>query len=124
MTTQEVAQRWVELCRQGQYGQAQDELYADNAKSVEPEGTDWGTAHGMDEIRKKGEQWNEMVEEVHGGEISDPVVAGNHFAASMKTDVTYKGMGRSDFEEVAVYEVQDGKIVKEQFFYPPPPTDN
>ena len=123
MTTQEIANRWVELCRTGQYEQAQSELYADSAVSVEPEGTQWGTASGMDEIRKKGEQWNDMVEEVHGGEISDPVVAGNHFSAAMKNDVTYKGMGRMEFEEIAVYEVNDGKIVKEQFFYPPPPAE-
>ena len=30
---------------------------------------------------------------------------------------TYKGMGRQKMDEIAVYEVKDGKIVKEQFFY-------
>jgi hypothetical protein len=28
-----------------------------------------------------------------------------------------KGMGRVKMDEIAVYEVKDGKIVKEQFFF-------
>jgi hypothetical protein len=32
-------------------------------------------------------------------------------------DVTMKGQGRMNMDEIAVYEVKDGKIVKEQFFY-------
>jgi hypothetical protein len=31
--------------------------------------------------------------------------------------VTVKGQGRMKMDEIAVYEVKDGKIVKEQFFY-------
>jgi hypothetical protein len=32
-------------------------------------------------------------------------------------NVTIKGQGRMQMDEVAVYEVRDGKIMKEQFFY-------
>jgi hypothetical protein len=35
----------------------------------------------------------------------------------MGMDETFKGMGRNKMDEIAVYEVRDGKIVKEQFFY-------
>jgi len=35
----------------------------------------------------------------------------------MGMDCTYKGMGRQKMDEIALYEVKDGKIVKEQFFY-------
>jgi hypothetical protein len=31
--------------------------------------------------------------------------------------VTMKGSGRMKMDEIALYEVKDGKIVKEQFFY-------
>ena len=37
MTTQEVANRLVELCRQGQIEAAQTELYANDCSSLEPE---------------------------------------------------------------------------------------
>ena len=35
----------------------------------------------------------------------------------MGMDVTMKGAGRVKMDEIALYEVKDGKIVKEQFFY-------
>jgi len=118
MTTQAVANRLVELCRAGKWNEAQDELYAANAVSIEPEGANMPKAEGMEAIKAKGEQWASMVEEVHSGEVSDPIVAGNHFSCTMITEATFKNMGRQKLEEVAVYEVQNGKIVKEQFFYP------
>jgi len=58
-----------------------------------------------------------MVEEVHGGWVSEPIVAGNYISVAMGMDVTMKGQGRMNMDEIAVYEVKDGKIVKEQFFY-------
>jgi len=38
MTTEQIAARLAELCRQGQFEDAQKELYAENAVSIEPEG--------------------------------------------------------------------------------------
>jgi ketosteroid isomerase-like protein len=35
----------------------------------------------------------------------------------MNMDVTYKEGGRMPMNEIAVYEVKDGKIAAEQFFY-------
>ena len=119
MTTQEIANRLVELCRQNKWAEAQEELYAQDCISQEPDGGAWGTAHGMDEIRQKGEKWAAMVEQVHGGEMSDPIVADRFFAVKSVSDVTFKGMGRMQFAELSMYEVKDGKIVKEQFFYTP-----
>ena len=58
-----------------------------------------------------------MVEEMHGGFSNQPQIAGNYFAVAMGMDVTMKGQGRMKMDEIAVYEVKDGKIVKEQFFY-------
>lgn len=121
MTTQEVANRLVEICREGAWHKAYEELYSPNCVSIEPAGAPWERADGMDEILKKGEKFNEMVEEMHGGSVSDPLVAGNFFTLTMEMDVTFKGAPRKKDSEVCVYEVKDGKIVKEQFFYPMPP---
>lgn len=121
MTTQEVADKLVELCGQGDWQQVHDELYHAEAESIEPAGTPWGNVKGMEAIAKKGEQWKGMIEEFHGNEVSAPIVAENFFAVRMVSDTTMKGMGRMKFEELAIYEVKDGKIVKEQFFYTPPP---
>lgn len=119
MSTQEVANRLVELCRMGEYTKAQQELYTNSTISIEPEGTPNHSVQGTEALAAKAEQWASMVEEVHGAEVSDPLVAGNFFTLTMKNDVTFKGMGRMTVEQVAVYEVADGKVVKEQFFYPP-----
>lgn len=123
MTTQEVADQLVNYCRQGQYNEAQSELYSENAVSVEPEGSQWGKAEGLDAIKAKAEQWGSMVEEVHSVTVSDPLVAANFFSVRMSNDVTFKGMGRMTMEEICVYQVEDGKIVKEQFFFPNPPQE-
>jgi len=118
MTTTDVANRFHELAQKGQWGEIQSELFADNAVSIEPaHSPGLKTVEGLDAIKQKGKQFEEMVEEMHGGFSNPPQVAGNHFAVVMGMDVTMKGMGRMKMDEVAVYEVKDGKIVKEQFFY-------
>ena len=118
MTTKDVANRFNELAQTGQWQQIQDELFADNAVSIEPEHSQgMRSAQGREAITNKGKQFGEMVEEMHGGFSNEPQVAGNHFAVAMGMDVTMKGQGRMKMDEIAVYEVKDGKIVKEQFFY-------
>jgi hypothetical protein len=117
-TTQEIADRLVQLCREGKYEEAQHELFSDDAESIEPAGVPGlQTVKGIDQIRKKGQDFNNMVEEIHGGSVSDPIVAGKYISLAMVLDATYKGMGRQKMEEIALYETRDGKIVKEQFFF-------
>jgi hypothetical protein len=57
------------------------------------------------------------VQQIHGLEVSDPVIAGNWFSISMTLDVTMKEYGRNTMTEICVYHVKDDKIVSEQFFY-------
>jgi hypothetical protein len=117
-TTQEIADRLVQLCREGKYEEAQSELFSDDAESIEPPGAQGlQSVKGIDAIRKKGQDFQNMVEAVHSGTIGDPVVAGRFISLAMIMDATFKGMGRQNMEEIAVYETRDGKIVKEQFFF-------
>jgi hypothetical protein len=93
-------------------------LYADEALSIEPvHAQGIPSVTGKEAIVKKGEQFRDSIEELHGVDASLPVIAGNHFALSITVDATFKGMGKMVMDEVAVYEVKDGKVVKEQFFY-------
>jgi len=118
MTTQEIANRLSELFKENKWMEAQEELFSEDAESIEPaHAQGLQTVKGLDAIKKKGEDFNNMIEEVHGGYAGEPIVAGNHIALAMGIDATYKGMGRQKMDEIAVYEVKDGKIVKEQFFY-------
>ena len=117
-TTQDVANRLHELFKENKWMEAQQELFSEDAESIEPaHSPGLQSAKGKDAIRKKGEEFNNMVEEMHGGYVSEPIVAGNYIAVAMGIDATYKGMGRQKMDEIALYEVKDGKVVKEQFFY-------
>jgi ketosteroid isomerase-like protein len=118
MTTQEVAKRLSKLFEENKWSEAQEELFADNALSIEPPNSPGlQSVEGLDAIREKGRQFQSMVEEVHGGYTTPPIVAGDYIAVGMGMDVTFKGQGRMKMDEIALYEVKDGKIVKEQFFY-------
>jgi hypothetical protein len=118
MTTQETANKLIDFMRQGKMMEAQAELYSDEIVSIEPEGN--MAPHitkGKAAVAEKGRQFAEMIEERHGGSCSDPVVGGRFFSISMTLDATMKGMGRQLLDEICLYEVKDGKIVFEQFFY-------
>jgi hypothetical protein len=121
MTVKQIASRLVELCRQGNYEQAQQELFSNDAESIEPEKAKaggWDThVKGMDKIKEKAGRWQQMVEAFHGGSVTDPIIAGNFIAVGMMMDVTIKGMPRNKMEEICLYEVKDGKIVREEFFF-------
>ncbi len=118
MTTKEVADRLVALCRQGKTEETQNELFADDAISIEandmmgPRET-----KGKDAIKKKGETFNSMLENFYGATISDPVVAGNCFSIAWDMDAQMKGQERMMMSEICVYKVKDGKVILEQFFY-------
>ena len=120
MTTQDVADRFMELAKENKYDQIQDELYSQDCESIESKGgagLGMVNAKGLAAIQEKGRKFNESVEEMHDGYAHDPIISPTHFALAMGMDVTMKGAGRVNLDELAVYEVKDGKIVKEQFFY-------
>jgi ketosteroid isomerase-like protein len=119
MNTEAVAKRLVDLCREGKFEQAQHDLYADDAVSIEPEGMPGGPTRveGLPAILEKGKHFSSMIEATHGGHVSDPIVVGSWFTISMTLDVTMKGRGRVKMEEICLYRVRDGKIVLEQFFF-------
>ena len=117
MTTQEIAARLVDLCRQGNWEDAQKELFAKDVVSIEPYSTPaFGKeTRGLDAILEKGKKWAAMVAENHTMEVSDPIIAGNSFALTMHMDVTMKEKGRMDMTELCIYKVKDGKIISEEF---------
>lgn len=117
MTTQQIANRLVELCRKGQIQQAGEELYAETINSIEPEHSPSKSARGKKAVAQKGTEFASMIQERHGGSFSDPIVGGRYFSMIMTLDATFKGKGRMLLEEVCVYETKDGKVVSEQFFF-------
>jgi hypothetical protein len=117
MTTQQLATRMVEMCRQGQIIEAQEELYGDEVTSIEPPHAPAPPAIGKAAVLAKGKYFVSTIEERHDGHFGDPIVCGNYFAITCMLDATYVGQGRRKLEEIGVYGVKDGKIISEQFFY-------
>ena len=116
MTTQEVADRLYELLEQGKWKEVQEELFTEDVKSIEPPNSPGlHSVEGIENVKKKGEMFESMVEEMHGGYTGKPIVAGNYIALAMGMDATMKGTGRMKMDEIAIYEVKNGKIVKEEF---------
>lgn len=117
MNTWDVAKKWHEMCSEGKNLDCIRDLYADNVTSREMPGMPDEKTSGKQEVWNKNKEWLDNVAEFHGGDISEPVVAGNHFTTKMTFDVTFKDRGRQQMEELAVFEVKNGKIINEQFLY-------
>lgn len=117
-TTHEIAIRFNELAKQEKWFEIQEEFFSDDIKSIEPVHSKWlGNAEGKSTVRKKGEEFVKKIESVHSARTTEPVVGGNYFAVGREMDITIQDQGRVQMKQVMLYEVKDGKIVSEQFFY-------
>jgi len=118
MTTEQVAARFNELAQQEKWFEIQDELFAEEVRSVDPPNSPYlKSAEGKLNVRKKGEDWVKRIQAGHERHTTEPIVAGNHFAVGRKVDITVEGFGRIKIDEIMLYEVKEGRIVLEQFFY-------
>lgn len=119
MSTMEIARKLADLCRQGKNGEAQSTLYSPDAVSVEA-GAPPGMAResrGMAAIQAKGEWWR-ANHDIHSATVTGPWPHDNRFVVGFVYDVTFKPSGqRFKMDEVGLYTVENGKIVREEFFY-------
>lgn len=119
MNTMDIANKLVNLCKQGNADEALNTLYTDDAVSVEagmPPGMD-PEAKGKTAIKAKGDWWL-ANHEVHSASVTGPWPHGDRFIVGFQFDVTHKPSGqRMKMDEVGLYTVRNGKIVREEFFY-------
>jgi|SwirhirootsSR2_FD_contig_71_1440181_length_436_multi_3_in_0_out_0_1 hypothetical protein len=123
MNANEVGQKLVELCKQGKNQEAMETLYSPDIVSVEV--MDMPNMpremRGMQAVAAKGKWWSEN-NTVHSAEVEGPWPNGNQFIVRFKYDITSKPQNkRMMMDEVGLYTVENGKIVREQFFYPTGP---
>jgi len=115
----EIGKELVALCREGKNLEAIEKFYSPDIESVEAMAMPGmgQTQRGIEPIKGKTKWWHEN-HEVHGGEVSGPFPNGDRFIVLFKMEVTPKQTGkRMTMEEVGLYSVENGKIVKEEFFY-------
>jgi hypothetical protein len=118
MTTKEVAEKLIKMCRGGKIEEAKVELFTEDTVSLEPaEGFLPGETKGLKAIQKKADLFIAKVDAFYGSTISEPIIAGDYFSVGWETDIQMKGEQRKSTSEIGLYKVKDGKILSEQFFY-------
>lgn len=116
MATSDVAEGLVGLCKTGAFREAIEKYYGDDIVSVEPMGEP-AEVRGLSAVLAKADWWDKSFE-IHGVEVEGPYTNGEYFAVRFKLDATNKMSGeRNSMDEIALYEVKDGKIVHERFLY-------
>lgn len=109
----------VAMFNRGELRQIEDKYWAPTVESIEGVGVGQGW-RGRDAVVGKNQWW--MADHVmHAGSAEGPYVGSTGFAIRFLLDVEAKSTGdRGWMQEVGVYTVKDGKIIREEFMYGPP----
>lgn len=112
----EVAQAVLALIRNGASSEVEAKWLANGIESVEGVGASMAW-NGKKAVLAKYRGW-EADHEIHEMKLEGPWVGATGFALKFWIDVTQKSTGnRSQLEEIAVYTVHGGKIVREEFHF-------
>ena len=121
MSAKEIGQQLVAFCKEGKNLESINTLYSENIESVEaaePQQGGQRVTKGIEGVRGKNQWWSEN-HEIHSAAVHGPHPHGDdRFAVRFEYDITNKPSGmRIQMDEVGVFTVEGGKIVKEEFFY-------
>ncbi len=120
MSCLENASKLYQMIGQGQVAEAFEQFYHDDVVVQEANGE---VRNGKAAQREAIKQWQGMVKEMHGGGVGCITANEETGIACVEswTDITFQNGHRNKLEEVAVQHWQDGKIIKERFYYNVPP---
>lgn len=122
MNALEIGQKLVELCKQGKHGVVFETLYAPDIVSVEAATMPSGSAEsrGLPAVLEKSKWWTDN-HIVHEEVLDGPYPHGDRFIVKFTYDITNKPSNqRFRMQEMGLYTVENGKIVREEFFYSSP----
>jgi hypothetical protein len=106
----------AELLRGDRVAEVEAAWLAPSLESVEGVGVSLAWS-GKPAVLAKYRGW-EADHEIHDMKVEGPWVGATGFALRFWIDVTQKSTGqRSQMEEIAVYDVKDGRIVREEFHF-------
>lgn len=115
----QIAQRLHELVNTGEYFTAYDELFHPDAVAIEPQLAEMGLGQvkGLTAIKEKVGTLSQGIDELISREMSEPIISANHIAFTNHVRARMKDGSEFHLNEICLYELQDGKIISEQFFY-------
>lgn len=122
-SSMDIGKKLVEMCNNGQWREALRSLYSPDIVGVEaspPKPEMSRKKEGLAAVIAHGE-WFHENHDIHSVEIRGPWPHEDRFIVCFKLEVTAKGGPmagkRFTIEEAALYTVQNGKVVKAEFFY-------
>lgn len=116
LTPAEIGADLVALFNRGQFKDVEDKHWAPAIESIEGVGVAQAW-RGKRAVEGKNAWWAQD-HEMQGGSAEGPYVGATGFAVKFRLDVLTKSTGqRQMMEEVGVYTVKNGKIIREEFMY-------
>jgi hypothetical protein len=113
-TPEQIGRSLVELFNAGKAEQVETKWWSPQIESVEGMGMAWKGRAAAD---AKNREWMNK-NRIHGASAEGPFVGATGFAVKFRMDVEELETGkRTLMEEVGVYTVMGGKIVREEFMY-------
>lgn len=110
----EIGDSLVTMFNRGEFKAIEDKWWSPAIESVEGMGMAWS---GRAKVEEKNAWWSSQ-NEIMGASAEGPYVGASGFAVKFRMEVLEKASGkRTQMEEVGVYAVRDGKIVREEFMY-------
>lgn len=111
---EEIGRSLVELFNAGKFKEVEQKWWAPSIVSVEGFGMAWA---GKKAVTEKNEGWGKD-NHVLGAAADGPYIGASGFSVKFKIEVQERATGkRTVMEEIGVYDVEDGKIVREEFMY-------
>lgn len=117
MNNQEIANNLVSLLRQGKFNEVYDELFHPDAHHIEPQSEYFSDVKGVEAIKAKDKAMGEHIANVENMEVGEAIIAAKHIAIPYKIKAELKDGNKMELDEIIVYEIDNGKIISEQFFY-------
>lgn len=112
----EIGQDLVTMFNAGQLAEIEKKWWSPRITSVEGVGVALAWS-GREAVEEKNRRWME-THRLHGASAEGPYVGATGFAVKYRLDVEDTTTGKREMmEEVGVYTVEDGKIVREEFMY-------
>ncbi len=115
-TPSQIGKTIVAMFNEGKFKEIEDLYWSPDIVSCEGVGVglEWRGRHA---VEAKNADWMKN-NRIHGASAEGPFVGSSGFAIRFKMDVETLATGnRSVMDEVGVYQVRDGKIVREEFMY-------
>ena len=103
-----------DMILQGQALEAFDQFYHEDVVMQE---NDQPEIIGKEANRKREEEFFSSITEFRGAKPLKVTIGENTTMVEWHFDYTHKDWGMKNYTQVAVQEWQDGKIIKEKFYY-------